>query len=51
MKKILKILINIFLCCLGISLFIFNNYLNLYKLNINNEYNYFKLLDNKNISL
>nr|QPF96235.1 RNA polymerase beta subunit [Ulva compressa] len=51
MKKTPKIPINIFLRCLGISLPIFNNYLNSYKLNINNEYNHFKSLDNKNISL
>nr|QHD45063.1 DNA-directed RNA polymerase subunit beta [Ulva pertusa] len=51
MKKTPKIPIYIFLRCLGISLPIFNNYLNSYKLNIHNEYNNFKLLDNKNISL
>jgi len=44
-------LVIIVLRCLGISLPIFNNYLNSYKLNIHNEYNNFKLLDNKNISL
>nr|YP_010020684.1 DNA-directed RNA polymerase subunit beta [Ulva rigida]QOK35603.1 DNA-directed RNA polymerase subunit beta [Ulva rigida]QWL15232.1 RNA polymerase beta subunit [Ulva rigida] len=51
MKKTPKIPINIFLRCLGISLPIFNNYLNSYKLNINNEYHNLKLLNNKNISL
>jgi len=51
MKKTPKIPIYIFLRCLGISLPIFNNYLNSYKLNIHNEYNNLKLLDNKNVSL
>nr|AKC35208.1 DNA-directed RNA polymerase subunit beta [Ulva sp. UNA00071828] len=49
MKKTPKIPINIFLRCLGISLPIFNNYLNSYKLNINNEYKNLELLDIKNI--
>ena len=51
MKKTPKIPINIFLRCLGISLPIFNNYLNSYKLTINNEYKNLELLDKKNIDL
>nr|BBE21054.1 DNA-directed RNA polymerase subunit beta [Ulva ohnoi] len=51
MKKTPKIPINIFLRCLGISLPIFNNYLNSYKLTINNEYKNLELLDKKNINL
>lgn len=51
MKKTPKIPINIFLRCLGISLPIFNNYLNSYKLTINNEYTNLELLDTKNINL
>ena len=51
MKKTPKIPINIFLRCLGISLPIFNNYLNSYKLTINNEYKDLELLDTENINL
>nr|YP_010530158.1 RNA polymerase subunit beta [Ulva torta]UXW92256.1 RNA polymerase subunit beta [Ulva torta] len=51
MKKTPKIPINIFLRCLGISLPIFNNYLNSYKLTINNEYEDLELLDTENINL
>ncbi len=49
MKKTPKIPINIFLRCLGISLPIFNNYLNSYKLTINNKYKNLEFLDIKNI--
>ena len=47
MKKTSKIPIFIFLRCLGISLPIFNNYLKLYKSNLNIEYKINKLLLNK----
>lgn len=50
MKKTPKIPINIFLRCLGISLPIFSNYLQPYKINTDSEYKTLELLDN-NISL